>query len=246
MSRNYESWRLKQKLQPAIDELTAAGFLKPMPAEKRFRRTGRGQWTICFVKGGAVQPEALAARPAEEVEPSELEAELVARGVSPKTARDLVAALPEERIRLQIEQADWLRKTGKRKISDLGGYLTQAIRDNYSRPEGFVSKAEKAEKQRAQNERRRLEVAEAKRKQERAKQREEEHAKVQAYWNGLSDSEKEALKADAIAGADPDTVKIYLSTQGRRGSMAETLFRITLRDPYIRVKLGLPPEDTAE
>jgi len=48
MSRNYESWRLKQKLQPAIDELTAAGFLKPMPAEKRFKRTGRGQWTMGF------------------------------------------------------------------------------------------------------------------------------------------------------------------------------------------------------
>ena len=27
MSRNYETWRLKQKLQPAIEELTAAGFL---------------------------------------------------------------------------------------------------------------------------------------------------------------------------------------------------------------------------
>ena len=49
-----------------------------------------------------------------------------------------------------------------------------------------------------------------------------------------------------LAVADPDTVKLYQSTQGRRGSMAETLFRITLRDPYIRVKLGLPPDDAAE
>lgn len=249
MSRNYECWRLKQKLQPAIDELTATGFLKAMPADKQFKRTGRGQWTVSFARGGSVPAtvdDAATGQAVPEDEPSELEAELVARGVTPKTARELVAAVPEERIRLQIEQTDWLKKTGKRKITDLAGFLTQAIRDNYSRPEGFLSRAEKAERQRVQNERRKQELAEARRKQERARQREEAAAKVQAYWDGLSDSEKDALKAEALAAADPEHATLYESTRGRRGSMAETLFRITIRDPHIRAKLGLPPEDSAE
>jgi Replication initiator protein A len=242
MSRNYECWRLKQKLQPAIDELTAVGFLKPMSAEKRFKRAGRGQWTVSFAKNGSVQitGDALTAKAGAEDEPSELERELIARGVAPKTARELIATVPEERIQIQIEQTDWLKKTGKRKISDLGGFLTQAIRDNYSRPPGFVSKAEKAERQRVQNERRKLEIAEAKRKQGRAKQREEENAQVQDYWNRLSDRDKEALRAE------PEHVRLYHGTQGGRGSMAETLFRITIRNPHIRVKLGLPPDDAAE
>jgi hypothetical protein len=248
MSRNYECWRLKQKLQPAIDELTAVGFLKPMPAEKRFKRTGRGQWTVTFAKNGSVQiaADSLTAKAGSDDEPSELERELISRGVAAKTARDLIATVPEERIQIQLEQTDWLKKNGKRKIADLGGFLTQAIRDNYSRPAGFVSKAEKAERQRAQNELRKIELAESKRKQERAKQREEQNAQVQGYWNGLSNTEKEALKSEALAGADPEILRLYEATQGRRGSMAETLFRITIRNPYIRVKLGLPPEDAAE
>lgn len=248
MSRTYKCWRLKQKLQPAIAELTAAGFLKPMPAETQFKKTGRGQWTVSFARSGPIQAttDALSGTVNEVDEPSELERELIARGVTPKTARELVATVPEARIQIQIEQADWLKKTGKRKIVDLGGFLTQAIRDDYSRPEGFVSKAEKAERQRAENERRKQEIAEARRKKELEKRREEERAAVLAYWNGLSDAEKEALKAEALAGAGPEPARLYQETLGRRGSMAETIFRITIRNPHIRGKLGLPPDDLAE
>lgn len=247
LSRNYECWRLKQKLQPAIDELVAVGFLKPMPTEKRFKRTGRGQWTVTFVKGGSVQTtgEALPAKASDE-EPSELEAELTSRGVSLKVAKELISTVPHERIEIQIEQTDWLKRTGKRKITDLGGFLTQAIRDNYSPPAGFVSKAEKAERQRAQNERRKLELAEARERQERVKRREEEHAMVQAYWDGLSETEKEALRAEALEAADPEAVKAIESMQGRKVSMGETFFRLTIRDPHIRVKIGLPPEEATE
>jgi hypothetical protein len=246
MSRNYEAWRLKQKLQPAIDELTAAGFLLPASPEKRYRRTARGQWLITFVKAGPRDPDAPAVEPAPADEPGELEVELVARGVTAKTARELIGKHPEELIRLQIEQTDWLRRTGKRKIADLGGFLTQAIRDNYSRPEGFVTKAEKAERQRALNEQRKLKLAEARRRQEREKRLEEERSKIAAYWAGLSEPEKEAFKEEALAAADPEHVKLYQTTQGRRGSMAEMLFRVTIRDPYTRTKLGLPPEEPAE
>jgi hypothetical protein len=247
MSRNYETWRLKQKLQPAIDELTAAGFLRPMSPEEQFKRSGRGQWTVSFAKNGpAPVPIESPKAQAEDDGPSELERELINRGVSPKTARELVAAFAEELIRIQIEQTDWLKKTGRRKIADLGAFLTQAIRDNYARPGGFVSKAEKAERQRVENERRKQELAESRRKQELDRRSKEEAAKVERYWDELSEPEREALKAEALAASNPEHVGLYHRTKGTPGSLAESLFRITIRDPYIRGKLGLPPEGTAD
>jgi hypothetical protein len=242
MSRNYESWRLKQKLQPAIDELTSAGFLRPMFADEQFKRSGHGQWTVSFAKNGRAAAEASQPMVADDC-PSELESELIARGVSQKIARELVATVPEGQIRMQIEQTDWLRKTGRRKITDLGAFLTQAIRDNYARPEGFISAAEKVARQRAANERRKQEAAEARRKQERAKRREENRAKILAYWEGLSVPERETLKAEALAASDPEHKRIYEETRTKTASLAEPLFRITIRDPYIRGKLGLPPEE---
>ena len=251
MSRNYECWRLKQKLQPAIDELTEAGFLRPMAADKRFKKIGRGQWSVTFARSRGATPgtEALpttSAAAEEDHKPGELEAELIARGVSPKTARELVASLPEERIQAQLEQVDWVRKKKTKKIADLGGYLTQAIRDNYSRPEGFVSKAEKAEQQRAMNERRKLEAAALKLKRERAKQRDEEVARVRDYWDGLSPDERQALDAEAVASADPEYVKVYEQAAGRGGAMAASLFRLSIRNPHIRRRLGLPQDDSGE
>jgi hypothetical protein len=247
MSRNYETWRLKQKLQPAIDELTAAGFLRPMSPDEQFRRSGRGQWMVTLAKNGPC-PTALEAQTAQADNDgsAELERELIDRGVSPKTAQELVAVFPEERIRVQIEQTDWLKKTGRRKIVDRGAFLTKAIRDDYVRPEGFVSAAEKAERQRAANERRKQEAAEAKRKRDRERQLAEERTKVQEYWDGLSGSEKEALKEEALAASDPENVRIYEQTRRAGGPMAESLFRLGIRNPHIRRKLGLPPEDSAD
>lgn len=249
MSRNYEAWRLKQKLQPAIDELTAAGFLKALPPHQQFRRMGRGQWSVTFVKSGPAENLATiegTRRVAEEREPSELEAELVDLGVAAKTARELVEKYPEERIRLQIEVVEWLRKTGKRKIADRAGFLTRAIREDYSRPEGFLTKAEKAERQRLQHERRRVEVAEARRKQEQARKSQEQRARVHSYWETLSEAEKEAHRAEAIAAADPESRELYESSRSSRRSMAETIFRVAIRDPYLRTKLGFPPEEGSE
>ena len=247
MSRNYECWRLKQKLQPAIDELTSAGFLKPLAAEKRFKKTGKGQWTVSFQKAGpSAAFEDVAGETPEPAEPSRLEQELVGRGVTRKTALELIAAFPEERIELQMEQADWLKKNGKQKIANLGAYLTKAIRDDYARPAGFVTKAEKAEQQRAENQRRKLEQAAARRDKERAKQRAEDRAKVELHWKGLSESEQGTLKADALAQADAEHLRVYNEMQRGRfaSTSAEVFFRVTILDPHIRKLLGLPPEES--
>jgi hypothetical protein len=248
MSRNYECWRLKQKLQPAIDELTEAGFLREMDPESRFKKTGRGQWSVTFARcGGDTSAFAQSSAEASEQggERSEMEAELITRGVTPKTARELAASFPEERIYTQIEQVDWVQKKGARKIADLGAYLTTAIRDNYASPKGFVSKAEKAEQQRAMNERRRLEAAATRQKRERHKQRDEANAKLREFWDGLTAEGKEAFDAEAIAVANPENVKLYEEAKDR-GRVHGSLFRFLIRSPHMRTKLGLPPDDGGE
>jgi hypothetical protein len=251
LSRNYELWRLKQKLQPAIDELTEAGFLKPLPADRRFKKTGRGQWTVTFVRGGsapslAASAESASAPEAVEAAPSGLEAELVAHGVSAGTARELVRSHPEERISAQIEQTLWLKKSGRRKIADLGAFLTKAVRDDYARPAGFVSAAEKAAQQRAASERRKLEAAEARRRRDLEKKAAEEKQRIADYWDGLDDVEKEALKAEALAACEPEIARDYLEQKRKHSRIAETFFRFGIREPFIRAKLGLPPEPAAE
>ena len=52
LSRNYtDAYKIKEKLQPAIDELERIGWLRPLGREARYNRIDRGQWTIRFHAG---------------------------------------------------------------------------------------------------------------------------------------------------------------------------------------------------
>ena len=47
LSRNYgDAYKIKEKLQPAIVELEAIGFLKPLSRNDRYTKIDRGQWSI--------------------------------------------------------------------------------------------------------------------------------------------------------------------------------------------------------
>ena len=133
MSRNYAPWKIKQKLQPALEELEAIGFLEPMSAADRYSKTGRGAWNIRLVRK---LPPPAEAKPAEtkppEPEPTGLEKELVERGVTRSVAADLVRDFPADRIRHQIEVVDWLRETKPKRVKDLGAYLAEAIRKDFA------------------------------------------------------------------------------------------------------------------
>ena len=147
LSRNYPSWKIKQKLQPAIDELTRAGFLCPTKPDEQYTSVARGEWKITLARNGARGPRK--AEP-EEHQPSPLEQELFARGVTAATARELLAEYSEERIRRQLEHADFLVETGAKEISNRGAYLAKAIRDDFAPPPGFESKAAREKRQEAQ------------------------------------------------------------------------------------------------
>jgi hypothetical protein len=148
MSRNYAPRKIKQELQPALDELEAISFLEPMTAAERYSETGRGAWNIRFVRKLPPPAEAKPAKtkpPEPEPKPTGLERELVERGVTRSVAADLVRGFLEDRIRRQLEVVDWLREAKPKRVKDLGAYLTEAIRKDFASPAGFQSRAERAE-----------------------------------------------------------------------------------------------------
>jgi hypothetical protein len=143
--------------------------------------------------------------------PSELEAALIGRGVTPTTAADLVKAYPAGVIETQLEAFDWLRLTkDKRASKSPGGYLTDSIRKNYTAPKGFESKANRATRLAAEEEReRRVEEAKARAEAAGRAREEAEQAKIKRFWDSLSTGEQKALQEEALSKATPFYAQQY-------------------------------------
>ena len=208
LSRNYtDAYKIKEKLQPGLDELESIGFLKPLASDKRFRRLDRGQWTIRLAK----QPPALASpSPTNEhsEEPTALSdqppiaAELISRGVSVKAAADLAEHHPIDAIRLKIEVFDWMTgKQDKRIGKSPAGYLVKSIADGYAHPKGFVSQADR-DRQAAAKREKDNQLAASRRADRAAAEREaKEVAQINAYWHSLSPEQQATLQGEADAQA---------------------------------------------
>jgi Replication initiator protein A len=234
MSRNYAPWKIKQKLQPALEELEAIGFLEPMSAADRYSKTGRGAWNIRLVR--KLTPPAETKPPEPEPEPTGLERELIDRGVTGSVAADLVRDFPADRIRRQIEVVDWLRETKPKRIKDLGAYLADAIRKDFAAPAGFQSQAERAKAEataRAQQD----QQEQARRATARAQA---ERDRIRAYWEALPPERRTALDAEALAGADPAARAAY---EAATAPPVRRLLQAGLRDAHLRRLLGLPAAD---
>jgi Replication initiator protein A len=233
LARTYsDAGKLKAKLQPALEELEAIGFLEPMSPAARYTKTGRGAWNIRVVR--KLPPPAEAQPP--EPEPTGLERELVARGVTGSVAAELVRDFPEDRIRRQVEIVDWLRETKPKRIKDLGAYLAKAIREDYAAPAGFEGRAERAAREAADRAAHDREVA-ARQSKARAQ---EERDRVRAYWEALSPERRAALDAEALASADPADRAAHAAATA---PPVRRMLQAGLRDAHIRRLLGLPAAD---
>jgi len=232
ISRNYTAAKIKEKLRPALDELEGIGFLKEMTPAERYISTGRGQWKVRLVHRPTTAVEKVKAK----TEPGGLEHELISRGVTASTAREVVRGFPEDRIKAQVERADFLRAKSPSKVKDMGAYLVAAIRDDFAPPAGFESRADRAEResaaqeQRRQDEERRRQAASAK-----ARERDAE-AVVRDYWQGLSPQDQAKVEAEALMAADPDT---RAGITDGPPIMKKIMMR-TVRETHLRRLLGLP------
>lgn len=213
LSRNYESnaGKIKEKLQPAIEELEAIGFLLPLSREDRYTRIDRGRWTIRlawqFPTLVTPQRPGPAAIPPEPPPPPPLTAELISRGVTEKAAAELVRKHPAELIGRKIDVFDWLtEKEDKRVAHSPAGYLVKSIDDDYAAPKGFISKADRQARDLAKQAKERQAAADHARVQrEKARDKAQRRA-VAAYWESLTPEQQASLDAASLALADPDSL----------------------------------------
>ena len=204
LSRSYAPTELKRRLKPALEELEQLGFLEPLGPEERYSYVKRGCWKIIFIRGSRATAEAQDPAERQEHQPGELIEALKARGVTARTAQELVEAHPPGRVRTKIEVFDWLLKNEDKRVGkNPAGYLVASIRSDYQAPVDFKPKAlagktarpSKAEAEaRAQQERLRARDDAA-----REKAREE---RLRAAWEQLTEAEREAIRA-AVRAENP-------------------------------------------
>jgi hypothetical protein len=178
--------------------------------------------------------------PEPEPEPTDLERELIGRGVTASTARELVRGFPEERIAAQVEAFDWLLEKRPKKVKESpGGYLASAIRGDYATPKGFESNADRAKREAAQREKTRQEAEAQRLKDETVAREKAERIRVVDYWESLSREERSKLEAEAIAAAEPEQRSNYENAKDRT---TREMYLGIIRRAHIRKLLNLPEQ----
>lgn len=204
VARSYHNGGLKRLVKKPIAELEARGFIEK--AGERFTSPRRGEWAVRFRKGAQTPA------PADPVL-----AELVAFGVTPSVAADLVATFPEERIRQQLAQ---VAQRGKG-VRNLPGYLVQAIREGYaargSIPRGrSIPRAPPAAPR----------VLEPPAPLAPAG----DEAPFETFWQGLNPEQQRAFEAEAVRHAEPFLARQY--HEAGAGSLFTAVRRQILRHAW--------------
>jgi hypothetical protein len=234
LSRSYagNAGKIKEKLQGALEELEAKGFLEPLAKDVRYRREGRG-WIIRLSQ--AANPPVPAPQILTESTEPPLLAQLVNRWVTKTKAAELVQKHPAEHIESKIEIFDWrVEKKDKQIAMNPAGWLVKSIEDDYPSPKGFTSRAERAREAEAKQ------AAILKANEERRRQREKEAAEkaeraaIIAYREALTPERLKQHEAEALDETSEETRKHYESTT--QPSMRRLLLGSVL-DGYIRTIL---------
>jgi hypothetical protein len=232
-----------------------AGYITGVEYEPTTDRERRPDWMMAYTPGPKARAEYRAftgkggpvlldvpptlSQPEPELkvdpEPTGLEKDLIDRGVSRGVAVELARDVSEERIRAQIERADWLRETKPKRIKDLGAYLVEAIREDYAAPAGFEGRVERAARETAQRE---AIDREDEARKSTARTRAVE-ARIQAYWEALPSERRAALEAEALDQAAPADRAAYEAA----AAPVRRLLLVGLRDALLRHRLGLPAAD---
>ena len=159
---------------------------------------------------------------------TELDRELIQRGVTPASAALLVREHAEEKIQAQIERLDWQMEKNPGKITEPAAYLVQAIKNDYAAPKGFVSKAERQRRQEAKKNKAREEAEENRRQKEIDARQQSQRREIDAYIKQLAPSERTTLEAKALAQASTEAKQHY--EDPAFSQFRETLMLGMLRD----------------
>lgn len=247
LSRNYEgNTQLARKLHPAILELEAKGFLAPMGFKDRFPKHSTRDWKVVLVRQGAPEAAGAAATASEPADPKLVSA-LTERGVTAKTADELVASTPG-RVPHKVEVFDWLKaRKDKRVQKSPAGFLVDSIRKDYEDPSGFVPAADKARLKEAEREKARAERDAKRRAEDQAAAREaQDRARADAFWEAMSPEAQEEFWQRALAEAQPYQARSFHRAQ-REKSGHEKIYRdMILRLRILQALDAARPDETPD
>jgi hypothetical protein len=232
LGRHYEGpAHLKRNLMPAITELESIGFLEPLSPEQRFPKEGKS-WKVRLIQQTSTTGVVRVTTPTGEPEQPPLVAELTKRGITARSAVELVKLHPAEGIQAKIEVFDWLvEKQDKRVAKSPEGYLVKSISDDYKTPKGFVPAVERQRQQEERQARERL-AAEDRRRQRAAETHEQDiKRQVAAYWDSLTPEQQAECQAAADAQTDPASLALEYGPLKRMGQHIR-------REQYIRQLLA--------
>ena len=233
LSRNYDTGQLKRKLLPAIAELEAAGYLKPLTAEERFIRIRTGQWQALFAKTARKSAAAIVEEPRREVR-----AKLRERGVSPLVAAELASQYPVDEIKQRIEVVDWLlQRKDRRAPKNPAGYLVQSIRTGYETPDGFPSSSEARDP--AEGTRCKGDTDHRRRRASGAQQATVDH-RLDEYISSLAPAKRKRLEEEAIAKASPVLAACYQRVTSEGQPLLTEVYRRIILEKHLAHAIQSP------
>ena len=206
LSKNYSNSELKRKLLRAIKELEAQGFLAPLPEAERFTQVRVGEWRVLFVKASK-KVTVLAPDSADDP----LLRDLVARGLTERSARKLLAHHPREKVAEKVRLFDSLtRRGGGGGIRNRAGWLYAAIVHDYAVPEARPAAVAAAAPPREPR------ALAASAGPEAAKP---ELAAFEVFWATLAEDERARYEAEAVSAAPLFLQKQYLEGRAAQGTL---------------------------
>jgi hypothetical protein len=162
-----------------------------------------------FIRGCCTTAEVQDPTALREDQPTELIEALKARGVTRKTAQELVDSHPPSHIRTKIEVLDWLlRSADKRVGKNPAGYLVASIRSDYQAPGDYQTqtsgpKPSDRDRRQLKADSLRLQLVQQQAREEVQAQRDKaREAKLRAAWERLTETEREAILA-AVKAENP-------------------------------------------
>ncbi len=111
---------------------------------------------------------------------------------------------------------DWLvEKQDKRVAKSPEGYLVKSIADDYKTPKGFISRAERQQREEAKlaKDRQEAETRRLEREQDAAQKKVRQA--INAYRKSLTPEQLDELKAEALAAATAESRESYQATTHR-------------------------------
>ena len=215
LNRTYQGnvGKTKEKLQQGIARLEEFEIIEPLDKKKRYPKQGVGKYRVIFKqKARPLFASPALPAPAKTIQVEELPPlakELVDRGVSPSTARDLVLGTPDEPIpsdrepviRKQIEVFDWMKGSSAEwnKIKNPPGFLVGAIQNDYAPPRGFEAVAEKEARKAWEQEAQRRELEQRRQKLAVNSWADRVKVMIEERLKSLSSKERAALEEKLIA-----------------------------------------------